>query len=159
MIKKKLETLYPEASKEEIDKYLELIKFHSNEKLPKTKLIKEYSVIDKQIKELILEKERLRSEILKDFNETNQHGFKGINISSIDNNEFDQSGFYTWLSENLNEDLMNQITKKSVNYGKLYNLEAKGLITLEDLPENLLIEKPATFRVELEGIRGKKNIG
>lgn len=158
-LKDKLRLVYPSLADSEIEKWYEVIKTHADIKLPKTEKIEQYAEVDAQIKELTIFKTNLRDEIIKDYNLIGEHPFDGINISTTNNNKFDESGFFDYMAKQLKPELLEQITKKEIDYNNLYKLEAKGMIQLDELPSELLIEKAPGYRVEVAGIRGKKNEG
>lgn len=156
-IRNQLISIYPGFSEADVAYWCEIIRTHADKKLPKTEKIEDFAELDKKIKDLTALKTELRLEIIKDYENLGSHPFEGINIAQTDNNKFDEKGFFHYMSKRLDPELMEQITKKEIDYNSLYKLEAKGVIELDELPLDLLIENPPGYRVEVAGIRGKKN--
>ena len=154
-LRQDLANIYPDATSEELDKYEELVKTYDTEKLPPTKEAIRYKVLYKQIKALEDEKDALRLELLKQYKLLN-HQLGDVTIIESGGETFDMNRLYDWVSSNLEGELLDYVTIKSVDDKKFTQLILEKKISYDDLPRDLYIEKKKSYKVEIEGARSRK---
>jgi hypothetical protein len=144
-----LKTIYPRISKTRLKQYMEWIENYEVYKLPPTKATKLYRKKLLALETLQKEVDELRLEVISQKERLN-HDLDGINISQVTTKRFNDSVFYDWVESIVDDqDILDQITVKTINNSKFHKLASKGLIRYDDLPEDVYTES-TRWRVAID---------
>jgi DNA-directed RNA polymerase beta' subunit len=143
-----LKKIYPGASKARIKQYIEWIENYEVYRLPPTKATKLYKKKLLKLEALQKEVDDLRLEVIAQKERLN-HDLEGINISQVTSKRFNDSIFYDWVESIVDQDILDQITVKTIDNNKFKKLASKGLIRYDDLPDDVYTES-TSWRVAID---------
>ena len=148
-IREDLAGLYPDATEEDLSKYVRLIQTYDQEKLPATREAKRYKELSKQIKELEEEQTALKEVILKQYKLIN-HQVGDVTVIEANGKSFNMDALYSWATTNLSQEDLDFVTIKSIDDKKFNMLVLQKKVCSNDLPSVLYQEKKTSYRINLE---------
>lgn len=101
------------------------------------KELKEYVVLDKQIKDAESNKKNLREKVGKFLRRCRKAGVDvpGVSYSEEERYNFNEDQLFEWVKTQLDEKDLSYVTRKTIDLEKLHEVHLAGKINTEDLPE------------------------
>lgn len=136
-----LRNMYPSASDEELKQYLTWIEQRRSDRLPPSEEIKEYVKLKAEFDALKDKVDSLKETIVKQKQRVGID-FSLLNVTMSNRRTVDYRRIYRWASFKFDKELVEYMTIKSIDVTKFKELEAKGLITYDELPISCYSETP-----------------